>query len=89
LLNPTGWVKGLAVIYRRYGLRFIIYVDDHEPAHVHERGDGEAKISLGNSDGGPELAFSKGLSTGDVRRAMNVVKAQREIFMQDWKRIHG
>jgi Domain of unknown function (DUF4160) len=89
LSNPTGWVIKLSVIYRKLGLRFIIYVDDHEPAHVHVRGDGEAKISLGNSIGGPDLVFSKGFSTGDVRRAMHVVKAQREAFMQDWNRLHG
>jgi hypothetical protein len=33
------------------GFQFIIWPDDHEPPHVHVfKGDGEAKIQIGNSD---------------------------------------
>jgi hypothetical protein len=30
-------------------------LDDHEPAHVHVFGDGQAKINLLGNDGKPEL----------------------------------
>jgi Domain of unknown function (DUF4160) len=79
----------VAVVYRQHGLRFIVYVDDHEPAHVHVRGDGEAKIELGNAEMAPTLVFSKGLSNADLRRAMRVVSARSEEFLQDWKKFHG
>jgi Domain of unknown function (DUF4160) len=79
----------VAVVYREHCLRFVIYVDDHEPAHVHVRGDGEAKIELGNAEMAPTLVFSKGLSNADLRRAMRVVRARSEEFLQDWKKVHG
>jgi hypothetical protein len=79
----------VAVVYRQHGLRFIIYVDDHEPAHVHVRGDGEAKIELGNAEVAATLVFSTGLSNADLRRAMRVVGARNEQFLQDWKKFHG
>jgi hypothetical protein len=34
-------------------LRFAIYTDDHEPAHVHVIGDGNAKINLDGPGGKP------------------------------------
>jgi Domain of unknown function (DUF4160) len=36
----------MPVIYRKDGCRFVIYLNDHGPAHVHIIGDGEAKIAL-------------------------------------------
>ena len=32
----------MVTIYRAHGLRVIIFTDDHEPAHVHVFGDGQA-----------------------------------------------
>lgn len=79
----------MTVIHREHGLRFIIYVDDHEPAHVHVRGDGDVKIDLGRLSGEPALIFSKGMSTADIRRAMRVVTEQRATFLEEWRQIHG
>ncbi|WP_244475818.1 DUF4160 domain-containing protein [Methylobacterium sp. Leaf93] len=36
----------MVTVLRSGGLRVIIFVDDHEPAHVHVFGDGHAKINL-------------------------------------------
>lgn len=36
----------MVVVHRAFGMRFIIYLDDHLPAHIHVKGDGEAKINL-------------------------------------------
>jgi Domain of unknown function (DUF4160) len=79
----------VTVVSREHGLHFIIYVDDHEPAHVHVRGDGEAKIELGNERIAPKLVFSTRFSNADLRRAMRVVGARTEEFLQDWKKFHG
>jgi hypothetical protein len=43
----------MVIIYRAHGLR--IFTDDHEPAHVHVFGDGQAKINLIGPDGFPAL----------------------------------
>lgn len=36
----------MVTIYRAHGMRVVMFTDDHEPAHVHVFGDGEAKINL-------------------------------------------
>lgn len=77
------------VIHRAYGFRFVIYTADHEPAHVHITGQGEAKISLGGSDGEPVILFSAGISRGDLRRLIVEVAGRRNEFLREWKRIHG
>lgn len=40
---------------REAGFRFVIYKDDHQPAHVHVIKDGESIVNLAGSDGAPEL----------------------------------
>jgi len=48
-----------------------VFVDDHQPAHVHIIGDGRPKINLLGSDGSPEMAWADGMSRGEVRRALS------------------
>ena len=36
----------MVTVLRANGLRVVIFVNDHLPAHVHVFGDGEAKINL-------------------------------------------
>ena len=79
----------MVVIHREAGLRFVIFVNDHEPAHVHVFGDGEAKIDLGSARGEPRLISFVGLSDSDVRRAMRIVGERRLEFLTRWKALHG
>jgi hypothetical protein len=57
----------MVVIHRAHGFRFVIYTADHEPAHVHLTGAGQAKIKLLGADGTPELVFSIGIKRSDMR----------------------
>ena len=50
----------MVTIYRAHGLRIVIFTDDHEPAHVHVFGDGEAKINLIGAGGDPESSDADG-----------------------------
>ena len=50
-------MAGMVTVFRAQGLRVIIFVDDHQPAHVHVFGDGHAKINLRGADGAPELVW--------------------------------
>ena len=51
-----------------------MFLNDHEPAHVHAiRGTGEAKIDLANDGRPPLLVWVKGLSRADARLAMTEV----------------
>ncbi|MEP9388729.1 DUF4160 domain-containing protein [Mesorhizobium sp. KR9-304] len=42
------------------GFRIVIFLDDHEPAHVHVFGDGEAKINLVSAGGRPSWSGQSG-----------------------------
>lgn len=78
----------MVTVLRASGLRVVIYVNDHLPAHVHVFGDGEAKINL-VGDGAPNLAWADGMTRGEVRRSMWVVAEQLTFLLQRWEDIHG
>lgn len=79
----------MVTIYRAHGLRVVIFSDDHEPAHVHVFGDGQAKINLVGPDGGPELVWAEDMKRSEVRRAMDMVIEQQAGFWARWREIHG
>ena len=79
----------MVTAHRAHGLRVVIFVDDHEPAHVHVFGDGQAKINLVGPDGIPELVWVDGMKDNDVRRAMRIVREQQEPLLAQWREIHG
>ncbi|MHB8283346.1 MAG: DUF4160 domain-containing protein [Caulobacteraceae bacterium] len=79
----------MVTVYRAHGLRVVIFVDDHTPAHVHVFGDGEAKINLEGADGVPELLSVDGMTRADIRRAMRIVKDQQVFLLKRWSEIHG
>lgn len=79
----------MVTIHRAHGLRVIIFMDDHEPAHVHVFGDGQAKVNLVGPDGVPTLVRAEGMKANDLRRAMQLVSDQQEQFLARWREIHG
>lgn len=79
----------MVTVHRAHGLRVVIFVDDHAPAHVHVFGDGEAKINLLGADGAPEMLSAAGMSRADLRRAMRMVKEQQAYLLERWSEIHG
>jgi hypothetical protein len=79
----------MVTVHRAHGLSFVIFVDDHEPAHVHVFGDGQAKINLIGAKGVPTLEWVDGMKRSDVRRAMKIVVERREALLARWREIHG
>lgn len=79
----------MVVIHRAFGYRFVIYTLDHEPAHVHITGAGQAKINLLGAGGTPEVVFSAGIGRPGMRRLLAEAAAHRDEFLQEWERIHG
>ncbi len=79
----------MVVIHRAHGFRFVVYTADHEPAHIHITGAGQAKINLFGSDGRPEVVSVAGIKQSDMRRLMSEVIKRRDDFLQEWERIHG
>jgi hypothetical protein len=79
----------VVTILRAHGLSIVIFVDDHEPAHVHVFGDGQVKVNLVGANGAPELVWATDMKRGDVRRAMQVVVEQQEFLLAKWRAIHA
>ena len=79
----------MVTVLRAQGLRVVIYVNDHDPAHVHVFGDGEAKINLLGTAGSPLLIWADGMSRGELRRAMRIVTEEQTALLAQWEKIHG
>ena len=77
----------MVTVHRAAGFRFVIYVDDHAPAHIHAVGSGEAKIDISGDK--PRLVWAHGLTRADVRRAMTIVVEQQAMLLSRWRDIHG
>jgi hypothetical protein len=78
----------MVTVHRFDSLRFVIYSNDHDPAHIHVLGAGrEAKIQLVGE--GPHLIWQVGFSPADLRRVMQEVRAERFRLLQRWKDLHG
>jgi hypothetical protein len=78
----------MVTVLRAHGLRVVIFTNDHQPAHVHVFGDGEAKINLLGADGIPELIWADAMSRGEVRRALRIVTEQQALLLARWEDIH-
>ena len=79
----------MVTVLRADGLRVVIFVDDHIPAHVHVVGDGQAKINLLGADGMPELIWADGMTRGEIRRAVRIVTEAQSLLLARWENIHG
>lgn len=87
--EALGYPWIMVVVHRAFGFRFVIYTLDHEPAHVHVTGAGQAKINLLGPRGTPEIVFSAGINRSDMRRLLAEAVAHRDEFLLEWERIHG
>lgn len=79
----------MVTVHREGGFRFVIFTDDHEPAHVHVTGQGKAKIIIAGSDGRPEVGYNDGLKAGDLRRVLRIVADRQAMLMERWNEHHG
>ena len=72
-------------IHRADGLRFVIFVDDHEPAHAHVFGDGEARINILTG----EVMTNRRMPRRDLARAIETVRRRKAEFLAAWEKQHG
>jgi hypothetical protein len=66
-------------------MRFAIYTDDHEPAHVHVYGDGEARIDIGRI----AVLSNRGMTKRTLARALAIVQQEHKLLQKTWEEIHG
>ena len=71
-------------------LRFVIWRNDHDPAHVHVfSAESEAKIELGEPNGHPRLIDNRRMKRSDLSKALKGVSDHRSLLMEKWRKIHG
>jgi len=76
----------MPTVHREHGLKFVVYVDDHPPPHIHVSGRGTARIAL---EPVVRLMDSRGLSKPDIGRVLDVVRSHHTVMLEAWIRIHG
>ena len=76
----------MPTVVRKDGFEFMIYTDDHEPAHVHVfKGEGKAKIIISTA----EPVRVKDMKPKIVRQAVKIVEAHQDYLLEKWEEIHG
>ena len=72
------------------GLRVVIYLNDHRPAHVHVMGAGnEAVFKLHCPSGPPELRENYGFSRRQLEVVADALASNRNALCNAWRQLHG
>ncbi|MBY0239493.1 MAG: DUF4160 domain-containing protein [Burkholderiaceae bacterium] len=80
----------MPTVLQMFGLRAVIYPNDHRPAHVHVQGNGaEAVFNLACPDGPVELRENHGFSRKDLNRISSALRTELAALCLKWKVIHG
>jgi Domain of unknown function (DUF4160) len=79
----------MVTIFRESGLKFVIFVDDHAPPHVHVFGDGIAKIELGTKRDEVRVVDTEEMKTGVIRKAKRIVAKHWDELQMKWEEFHG
>lgn len=77
----------MPTIFTDGGFRFMIYLHDHAPPHIHAIGHG-GTVELG-IDPLALRAVRGSLSNAQVRRVMKVARDRRGELLQAWRQHHG
>lgn len=80
----------MPTIFTLFGLRVVIYPNDHRPAHVHVLGKGcEAVFAMHCPDGPPELRENYGFPRKELAKIMNALAVRLDEQCTAWSRLHG
>jgi hypothetical protein len=80
----------MPTVFRLNGLRVVIYLNDHRPAHVHVLGAAtEAVFHLHCPDGPPSLRESVGFNRVELNRIANALGAALKPPCAKWRSLHG
>jgi Domain of unknown function (DUF4160) len=80
----------MPTVLRIEGLRFVIWPNDHVPAHVHAfSAEAEATIELGKEGEYPRLIYNRRMKRADLAKALRAVFENRKMLTEKWSEIHG
>jgi len=72
-----------------FGLRVVIFPNDHRTAHVHVIGNGcEAMFNLHCPGGPPELRENYGFSRKEITKIADELTANLTFLCFNWRKIH-
>jgi hypothetical protein len=72
-----------------FGLRVVVYPNDHRPAHVHVIGNGyEAVFKLNCPKGPPELRENYHCPRKELGRISDALSKHIEMLCAKWRAIH-
>jgi hypothetical protein len=76
----------MPTVLRAGGLRVVIYLNDHPPAHVHVLGPGWVVVV---DLLGPAVREVIGCGEREAHRALRLIIDYRHELIDAWRRIHG
>ena len=80
----------MPTVLRPGSLRFVMWLNDHSPAHVHViAGDAEATMELGGQGVHPRLVVNCGMKRADLANALRAVHENQAVLLERWRAIHG
>ena len=75
----------MPTILRKNGFRFMIYVHDHEPAHVHATKAGTVLVVMLAP---MSIRENRGMNRGDINHALSIIADHGDLFISEWNRLH-
>lgn len=79
----------MPTVLKIFGLRVVIYPNDHRPAHVHVIGNGcEAVFNLHCPAGSPELRENYGFARKDLVKIAGALADRQADLCGHWRDIH-
>ncbi|MFD1746561.1 DUF4160 domain-containing protein [Rhizobium helianthi] len=80
----------MPTVFTFNGLRVVIYLNDHRPAHVHVLGNGCQAIFIMNCpDGPPTLRENMGFKARELASIARSLHDARKTACDEWTRLHG
>lgn len=80
----------MPTILKFRGFNIMMYTHDHEPAHVHARGQGvQAIFLLGCKGGSVRPRGSFGATPQQEAMLVGFIELNRDILCKAWEELHG
>jgi len=80
----------MPTVLRIFGLRVVIYPNDHRPAHVHVIGnDNEAVFKLLCDGNNVKLKENYGFSKKELSDIKKILIEHKSALCGEWRKIHG
>jgi hypothetical protein len=76
----------MPIIFRIGPFRIVIFVNDHEPPHVHCIGKGERAVIEIKSG---LIRSNKGVHDKDLKKLTGFIKEQSDVLLTEWRYFHG